>query len=146
MKLLKTTMMSRYLVKFALRITIFLIIFGIYIFNKQLLLTLITTPIRYGVTPLHILWLGFMLMMLYHLFPKEPSTMALLKSRKEKYVPVQGLNELEMYRYLQNQNYKAWMVMLLWLCFNAIFGLSVKYKVSSASISNISSSSSLYSG
>ncbi len=129
MKLLKTTIMSRYLVKFAIRIVIFLIIFGVYLFNKELLLSLVTTPIRYGVTPLHILWLGFMVMMIYHLFPKEPFTMALLKSKKEKFVPVENFDETEMYKYLQNQNYKAWLVMLIWLCFNAIFGLLFAFNV-----------------
>ena len=129
MRLLKTTMMSRYLVKFAIRIVIFFIIFGVYLFNRELLLTLVTTPIHYGITPLHILWLGFMLMMIYHLFPKEPFTMALLKSKKEKFVPVEGFDELEMYRYLQNLNYKAWIVMLIWLCFNAIFGLLFAFRI-----------------
>ena len=129
MKLLKTTMMSRYLIKFLIRIMIFLIIFLVYLFDKDMLLQLVTTPIRYGVTPLHILWLIFMVMMIYHLFPKEPFTMALLKCKKEKYIPVDHFDEISLYRYLGNQNYKAWLVMLLWLLFNAIFGLLFAFNI-----------------
>ena len=123
MKLIKTKMMKRYLIKFMIRIAIFLIVFSVYIFNKALLLELVNMPIRYGITPLHILWLSFMVMMLIHIFPKEPFTMALLKSEEKIYEPVKDYDEIGLFRFVQNQNHKAWIVMLIWLIFNGIFGI-----------------------
>jgi len=54
-----------------------------------------------------------MLMMLTHLFPKEPFTMALLKSEKEKFQEVKDYSKLELLEYIQDQNIKAWKVMLI---------------------------------
>lgn len=129
MKLMKTKMMNRYLIKFMIRIIIFLIVFSVYLFNKQLLLQLVNTPIRYGITPLHILWLGFMIMMFIHIFPKEPFTMALLKSEEKIYEPVKDYDEVGLFRFVKNQNHKAWIVMLIWLVFNAIFGILYAFNI-----------------
>lgn len=129
MKFIKTTMFTRYLIKFAIRICIFLSILSIYIFNKDLLWELVSSPIRYGITPLHIVWLIFVLIMLVHLFPKEPLTMALLKAEKNKYETTENYSESELHKYIQDQNFKAWIVMLLWLLLNAIFGLLFAFKI-----------------
>lgn len=129
MKLVKTDMMTRYLVKFCIRIIIYLTILFIYIFDRELLLKLVTTPIHYGVTPLHILWLIFIVMMLIHLFPRKSFTMALLKAQEDTYEPVETYDELELYKYIQNKNYKAWIVMLLWICVNIVFGMLYAFKV-----------------
>ena len=48
--------------------------------------------------------------------------MAFRKADKKEYVERENYSELELLRYVQNQNVKAWKVMLIWLCFNAIFG------------------------
>lgn len=130
MKLVKTKMMKRYIIKFAIRIIIFLFVLSIYLFNKDLLLNLLNTPIRLGITPLHIIWLIFVIMMLAHLFPNKDSlTMALLKAEKEKYKTTENYDELELYKYLQKQNFRAWIVMLSWLIINSIFGLLFAFKV-----------------
>lgn len=73
--------------KLALRITIFLTVFIMYLYDKNLLVTLLHQPLFSSINFLHILWFIFMGMMLKHLFPKEPFTMALLKSKKKKFVP-----------------------------------------------------------
>lgn len=44
-------------------------------------------PLFSTINFVHVLWFGFMLMMLRHLFPKEPFTMALMKSRETKFMP-----------------------------------------------------------
>ena len=100
MKLIKTKMMDRYLIKFVFRICIFITIFIFYLTNKTLLLKLITTPISHGVTSLHIVWLIFMIMMFYHLFPKETLSMALLKSKKDTYEPQSNYDPLKLYQYI----------------------------------------------
>ena len=95
MKLVKTKMMKRYMIKFAVRFIIFLFVLSIYLFNKDLLLNLLNTPLRLGITPLHIIWLIFVIMMLAHLFPNKDSlTMALLKAEKEKYKTTENYDEL----------------------------------------------------
>lgn len=62
-------------------------------------------------------------MMLTHLFPKEPFTMALLKSEKEKFQEVKDYSKLELLEYIQDQNIKAWKVMLIWVLGNEVVGL-----------------------
>lgn len=123
MKFMKTLMMKRYLIKFSIRIIVFLSIFSLYLIDKDYLWYLVTKPIHLGITPMHIVWLGFMLMMFYHIFPKEPFTMALLKSEKDKYHEVKDYDEIGLFHFVKYQNQRAWIVMLVWLLFNAIFGL-----------------------
>ena len=61
-------------------------------------------------------WLSKML-------PRSRSRMESLKKAKpEPYQEVEGYSELELHRFIQDQNVKAWCVMLVWLIFNAIFG------------------------
>ena len=49
--------------------------------------------------------------------------MALLKSKKKKFVPVDNHSRLELLEFIQNQNIKAWRVMLIWLLGNSVVGL-----------------------
>lgn len=125
----KTKMMQRYLVKFAIRIAIFVSVLIFYILHKERLCELMTYPVyidisrlRLGITPLHVLWLLFMTMMLLHIFPFDKLSMALRKAEPEHYTKVENYDELELYRYVQNQNVKAWNVMLVWLLANCVIG------------------------
>lgn len=122
-KLIKTNMMVRYLVKFAIRIAVFIAVLILYLTDKELMYRLIMQPIYMGITPMHLLWLLFMGMMILHIFPMEKVTMALLKTEKKRFVPQDNYSEIELLRFVQDQNAKAWKVMLLWLSFNAIFGI-----------------------
>ena len=123
-RFVNTKMMTTYLIKFAIRITIFVLIAILYVVDKPLMYQLMQQPVWMGVTPIHILWLVFMGMMLLHIFPiKKKMTMALRKSEETEYVKEENYSELELLKFVQNQNVKAWKVMLLWLSFNAIFGI-----------------------
>ncbi|MBQ9840575.1 MAG: hypothetical protein IJO78_03170 [Erysipelotrichaceae bacterium] len=121
--MIMTKMMKNYLVKLFLRISVFVIVFGMYIYDKELLISLAMQPLYMGITSMHVLWLVFMLMMLKHLFPKEQVTMALLKREEKKYVEVEGYSKLELLEFVQDQNQKAWRVMLVWLIGNGLVGL-----------------------
>ena len=123
MRFIKTKMMRNYLLKFAIRLVTFLAILILYLLDKPLMYRLMTQPIYMGVTPIHVLWLGFMVMMLGHIIPFKELSMAALKSKKETYIQAENYSELELLKYVQDQNAKAWKVMLLWLSFNAIFGM-----------------------
>ena len=127
-----TSMLRRYLVKFIARVIIFVMILILYVryrewtteFLKHSFWTVEVSPFRFPITPLHVLWFLFMLIMLRHIFPGFSSklTMALRKSKKEEYVPVPGYDEKELLKYVQKQNIRAWQVMLIWLSCNAVFG------------------------
>lgn len=123
LKWIRTTIVRQYEIKLFIRIMIFLMCLIGYLFFREEIYALANQPIQLGITPLHILWLIFMIMMINHLIPKKNFTMALRKTYKEKYVPVPDYSELELLRFVQDQNRKAWIVMLIWLSFNAIFGI-----------------------
>ena len=119
----KTRQLSFYLFKFGFRIALFLLVFILYLTNYDFLDSLINQPFFYGITPLHVVWGLFMALMISHLIPNNRLTMAWRKARESEYVPVEGYDELELLRYVQSQNRKAWKVMLVWLSFNGIFGI-----------------------
>lgn len=126
---IKTRMMTMYLIKFAIRIIVFILIGLLYITDKPLMYRLMMQPVWLGVTPMHVLWLGFMVMMILHIFPLKKVTMALLKSEKKKYVPQEDYSPDMLLHFVSEQNVKAWIVMLIWLCFNAIFGVLYLFEI-----------------
>lgn len=121
-KLEMTPMLLRYFVKLLIRVAVFVGTFTLYLTHKEWIVKFMTQSVALGITPLHILWLGFMLMMIYHIFPYDKLSMALRKAQKEVYVEVEGYSELELLRYVQNQNRKAWIVLLVWLLGNCVIG------------------------
>lgn len=126
---IKTKMMTRYMIKLMIRIAIFISIFVLYVHDKEDMIDLMTMPVCMGIQPLHVLWLIFMVMMLLHIFPNNKLSMALRKAEKEEFKPVEDYSELELHRFVREQNIRAWMVMLVWLSFNAIFGMLYVFKV-----------------
>lgn len=118
-----TPMMKRYLVKFTFRICVFFSVLGLYLLSDVSLWELANQPLVYGITPMHVLWVAFMVIMLSHIFPGTFRTMALKKADKETYRENVGYSELEMLRFVQDQNRKAWIVMLVWLFGNGVIGL-----------------------
>ena len=120
---IKTKMTQHYKIGFTFRLSVFIITVIAYIFYREELYGFVSRPIRFGITPLHILWLVFMITMLSHLFPTEKLPMSLRKYLQKTYIAEEGYSELELLQFVQKQNQRAWIVMLVWLCFNAIWGL-----------------------
>lgn len=118
----KTFKMKVYMVKFTIRLLVFVSVLLLYCFHRDWMVAFMTQNIRYGITPIHILWLLFMGTMALHLFPNRLKSMALLKMKEDKYVPVEGYSEYELLKYVQTQNQKAWIVMLVWLSCHAVIG------------------------
>ena len=118
-----TSKFRKYLFKFACRILIFTTVFVLYLTRKELLTAMLTQDLKYGVTPLHVLWAVFMCIMISHLFPGKLRTMALLKSKDENFDPDPEYSEFELLKFVQQMNRKAWRVMLVWLSGNAVAGL-----------------------
>lgn len=125
-ELIKTAMLYHYFIGFAVRLLIFLGIFLTYLLDKDFLVRFMTRRFafgEYGFNILHVLWAFFMVIMISHLLPLEKKSMALLKSRESKYEEIPGYSRLELLEQVQKINQKAWIVMLLWLSFNAVFGI-----------------------
>jgi len=106
-----TDMFKRYMVKLAIRLVIFFAILFAYITQKEVLYRFMTYEftlgiIEYGISPLHMLWLMFMVMMIMHLFPNKRLSMALKKNREENYHEVQGYSEHELLKYVQDHDSK----------------------------------------
>ena len=117
-----TPVYASYLIKFVIRICIFAAVLVMYLKHREWLGEFMVQPISFGITPIHILWAMFMLLMIRHLFPGRKVSMAILKQKEETYEEVSGYSELELLRFVRGMNIRAWVVMLVWLSFNAIFG------------------------
>lgn len=122
-------MLNRYLLKFVLRIAIFISVFIFYLYDKQMMYDYFTYPLYYGIKPMHILWFVFMGLMLIHLFPADILTMAVKKGEHKHYRPVEGYSEVELLKFVQEQNVRAWIVMLVWLSLNAVIGILYLFDV-----------------
>ena len=121
----RTLKLKLYTGKLILRICIFLGFVVLYMYRRDWITSVLQNPFHAGLSPLHILWAIFMVIMLFHLLPGDAKsrTMAWLKMKEENYVPVESYDELSLLRYVQAQNRRAWRVLLVWLIFNAVFGL-----------------------
>lgn len=122
MKLQFTKMLNRYLLKFLFRLAVFCSVLFLYITDKAKLTTFVTQPISMGITPLHVLWMVFMVIMIVHLFPSDILSMALRKAGGKNYEEIEDFDRMGLYVFVQKQNERAWKVMLLWLSVNAVFG------------------------
>ena len=122
------------MIKLAVRLFIFISVFIAYLLHKEVLYEFMTHEFTFGILehglqPLHFLWLIFMVMMILHIFPHDRLTMALRKEKPEQFIQVTGYSELELLHFVQQQNVRAWMVLLVWLCFNAVWGMLYLFKV-----------------
>ncbi len=129
-----TRMMKRALINFGFRGIVFLCIFGMYLTNKALFIEFMTHEFtfgisEYGINALHILWFIFMVMMIQHIFPNKELSMAFKKGKIEEYEPVDGYDRLSLFEFIQDMNVKAWIVMLAWLIFNAVFATLYLFKI-----------------
>lgn len=121
-KMTKTIMLKRYHLQFFLRLAMFFAVFGFYLKDKALFQQIIMNPMFMNISILHVLWVYFMIIMISHLIPREALSMAIMKAYKVPRIKEEDYSELEMMRFVRRQNVKAWVVMLVWLCFNGIFG------------------------
>ncbi len=128
-KWISTKMTRMYWVKLVIRVAVFLGVFGLYITDKNQMLEYMLTPVWKQISPMHLLWLLFMTMMVLHLIPRKLVTMALKKAEPEPYVEVEGYEKEELSRFVQQQNIRAWVVMLVWLVWNAVFGALYVFKI-----------------
>ncbi|MBE6507472.1 MAG: hypothetical protein E7Z72_06095 [Methanocorpusculum parvum] len=118
----KTRELKFYLFKFAVRIAVFLAFLFLYLTNRENITAMMFQPITEGFTFVHALWILFMVIMLSHLIPNNRLSMAWKKAKESEYRPADH-DPLELAKYVQKQNVAALIIMLVWLSFNAIFGI-----------------------
>ena len=63
-----TSKFRKYIFKFVCRILIFAAVLVLYLTRKEEVTAMMTQDLKYGVTPLHVLWAAFMCIMISHLF------------------------------------------------------------------------------
>lgn len=122
-KKLRHPMFDYYILRMIGRIVIFAGILFLYFFHREWLTDIVERPFFGHFSPLHILWGLLMGGMILHLLPKSHMTMAGRKSREDTYVERPTYEKLKLLEYVQKMNVRAWTVMLVWICFNAIFGV-----------------------
>lgn len=128
----KTRELKFYLIKFTFRMAIFLGVLFLYLKDRKLMESFMTQPIWQGFTLVHFIWFIFMGVMILHLIPNNRLSMAWKKAKEAEYRPVTEYKEIDLLKYVQRQNIAAWKVMLLWLCFNAIWGVLYLFGVLTA--------------
>lgn len=112
-----------YMARLSVRIIIFLIIAILYFVRRDFILSFVDKPFFSDFGLRHIIWIVLMAGMIIHILPIRFVTMAGRKSRQQTYSePTAPYDTAELYRFVQVMNIKAWKVMLVWLCFNLIFG------------------------
>jgi hypothetical protein len=110
------------MVRFAFRALVFITAAFVFFTNQEKLASLVLDPFFDGFGVKQFIWVVLMLGMIRHLLPLKRLTMGVRKIRADTYgVPVESYSMEELYKYVQDMNIKAWKVMLVWLCFNAIF-------------------------
>ncbi len=113
-----------YMFRLCGRAMIFLTVLFLYFTKRSMLERIMTMDFFRGFSPLHLLWGILMAGMILHLLPKVRITMGGLKSRPSSYrPPEEGYDRKELLEYVQAMNVRAWRVMLLWACGNAVFGI-----------------------
>ena len=118
----RTRELKFYLCKFVFRVAIFLGVLFLYIKDRNLIGSFMTKPFWKEFTLIHLIWFVFMGLMLMHLIPNNRLSMAWKKAKETEFRPVENYDELQLLRFVQKQNIGAWKVMLVWLCFNAVWG------------------------
>lgn len=118
-----TKKLKMYILKLALRILAFGTLLVLYFLKRIWFTSLLTMPLYHSITPIHIFWAVFMCIMITHIFPFESHSMALLKSKEQNFIPVEGYSEFQLLKYGHDQNRKAWTVMLVWLILNSFWAL-----------------------
>lgn len=127
---IKNLMFKRYFLNWCFRLSIFLVVLWHYIFNKEAMMRFVEFKLFDTFTPLHILWAVLMLSMILHIWPGKTLTMGARKSVAETYTePKCSYDRAELLEYVQKMNIRAWKVMLVWLSFNAIFGVLYLFSV-----------------
>lgn len=107
-------MFKEYVGKLVFRCIVFAVVLGVYFMKPEHM----EKPWMY------VVWAIFMISMISQLFPENKRlTMGSKKGFAQHYSEAENYDRLKMYEYVQANNLAAVRVLLVWLSFNAIFGI-----------------------
>lgn len=121
-----TKLTRRYLLDFTWRAAVFLLILGIYLYDKTLLN--FTRPGKLF-WPLSLLWITVLVSMLAQLNPKSGLTTGCMKQYVSGYQPVANYDRDKLKQTVRQQNIGAAKVAALWLAVNGSIGVLYMKKV-----------------
>jgi len=116
-------MFKKYILHYIFRVTFFLYVLYLYLFQGELLSQIAFFRLHGPITPLHLIWAVFMVEMLMQILPGSHVSMGCLKQFKRNYTPVPHYDRAKLFDHVQTMNLRAIWVLLAWLGANAVFGL-----------------------
>ncbi len=143
MKKIEIDMFKEYVGKLIFRCCVFLAVLLAYLFAPDYFDLILTPKVRmewllsglsmeqireilgqYNILWVYVVWAILMASMLLQMIPQNKRiTMGSKKGFASHYRRAENFSELEMYQYVQKNNLAAIWVLLVWLSFNAIFGI-----------------------
>ena len=122
-------MARRYLRDFVFRTAVFLMILGIYFYDKSLL---DITRREQTFWPLSLLWIAVLVSMLAQLNPKSGLTTGCMKQHISGFLPAANFDREKLIQTVREQNKGAVKVAVTWLLVNGLFGVLYLRKIFSA--------------
>jgi len=127
-KPVRTNILDQYFWKFIIRIVIVVAFTVTYFTNRGIITYFLTQPVssslqNHNTWPMIAIWAIMMLMMAMHFIPPKVFTMALLKRKEEKLDLDDSYDRSRLLEYVQDQNVRAWKVMLIWVLLNGTIGM-----------------------
>ena len=122
-------MARRYLRDFIFRAAVFLMILGIYLYDKSLL---DITRREQTFWPLNLLWIAVLVSMLAQLNPKSGLTTGCMKQHISGFLPAEHFDREKLAQTVRAQNKGAVKVAVVWLLVNGLFGVLYLRKIFSA--------------
>ena len=117
-------MFKIYCTKLFFRFLIFLIALYAYFIKPSLLDPVFAKGFSYDTLWVYLVWAILMGSLVIHMLPDNHSlTMGSKKRFVENFDPVENYDRIALYEYVQKNNVSAIWVLIVWLSFNAIFGL-----------------------
>lgn len=114
-------MFKRYAAHLIFRAGIFGGVSYVYLTSPQKIASIVASGFFEDLGLPQLLWLVLMTDMIRHLLPKSKITMGVRKVHAETFHEAKTYRVEDLYRYVRESNIRAWKVMLVWLCFNAVF-------------------------
>ena len=116
-------MFQWYIMRYVSRVSIFLLTLYLYIFYHNQAWQILNQPIIWKVAPLHLIWGVYMITMFWHLFANWRITMGGKKAHLEYYKEDAKYDKIKLFEFVKDQNYKAWIIALVWVTITVTFGM-----------------------
>ena len=124
-----TPVTRRYIRDFVFRSAVFLMILGIYLYDRSLL---DITRREQTFWPLSLLWIAVLVSMLAQLNPKSGLTTGCMKQHISGFLPAANFDRAKLAQTVRAQNKGAAKVAVVWLLVNGLFGALYLRKILSA--------------